>query len=163
MLVNDVLPKVLPVVQQHEENLRKMEAIANRKRSSRLMLRELEALEKSQPFLLGETRRSSRREEMARKREEEERKKAANAREERLRAREERILKRELAQAESEKREAMAQSKQEQKKNQSAVAGKKRGRKPKSRNQQEEDAWFFDCICGVSGQNIVSPYSRINL
>lgn len=129
----------------------------NRKRSSRLISRELEALERDQQFnIMMETRRSARREEMARKRGEEAKKAAANAREERLRERERRIQEREQEREEQERRRAIAESKMEAKKAQVAAktAGKKRGRKPKS--HREEDVWNFDCVCGVSGQNIVS-------
>ncbi|KAI8145067.1 hypothetical protein BJV82DRAFT_666981 [Fennellomyces sp. T-0311] len=153
MLVNDVLPQVLPVIQEHEDAIKKKEALAHRKRSSRLMFRELEALEKDQQSVLGETRRSSRREEMKRKREEDEKNSAAKAREERLRDRERRQHQREHAQEENERRKALAASKIEAKQEKPASTGKKRGRKPKNKNK-DEDVWSFDCVCGVSGQNI---------
>ncbi|KAI9312033.1 hypothetical protein BX666DRAFT_890283 [Dichotomocladium elegans] len=172
LLVNDVLPKVLPALKEHEDALRKKEALSHRKRSSRLISRELEALERDQRQhqlnIIESSRRSSRREEQTRKREEKEKEDAARAREERLKDRERRLLQRELAQAELEKRMAIEESKREAMTAQSSltplrqtthqqqsptVVPKKRGRKPKQK-KQEEDVWQFDCICGVSGKNL---------
>ncbi|KAF7721155.1 hypothetical protein EC973_005152 [Apophysomyces ossiformis] len=156
LLVNEVLPKVLPVVQDHEKTLKKEEAIVNRKRSSRLMVRELQALETGQSFeCKGGLRSASKREENARQREELERETAAKAREERLLERERRIMEREQALLNQERRkeqklpEAEIVVKKEQLK-------RKRGRKPKVRkqNEEEEEDWTFDCVCGVSGQNM---------
>ena len=154
MLVNDVLPQVIPVIQEHEDAIKKKEALVHRKRSSRLMFRELEALERDQQTMVGDTRRSSRREELKRKREEEEKNYAAKAREERVRDRERRQQEREHHEEEIERRKALAASKLEAKTEKSASTGKKRGRKPKNKNK-DEDVWTFDCVCGVSGQNIV--------
>ncbi|KAJ8653360.1 hypothetical protein O0I10_011011 [Lichtheimia ornata] len=176
LLVEDVLPKVLPVIQEHEEALKKKDAMKYRKRSSRLISRELEALERDhqqQQLIVTDTRRSTRRQEIARKREEEEKVTAAQAREERLRERERRIQQRENAQAEEERRQAMAESLREQeakereekmlqqqakrqnkRKQSQSAAPKKRGRKPKNKHAEEEDVWQFDCVCGVSGENI---------
>ncbi|KAI9493058.1 hypothetical protein BDB00DRAFT_872775 [Zychaea mexicana] len=155
LLVNDVLPKVVPVMREHEDELKKKEALANRKRSSRIMYKELAALEQEQQVakvLQGEaSRKSSRREEMARKREEELKVKEAKAREDRVKDRERRLEQREHAQEEAERRKALAESKAAAKK---APGGKKRGRKPKNKKVEEEDAWSFDCVCGVSGHNI---------
>ncbi|ORY93256.1 hypothetical protein BCR43DRAFT_565864 [Syncephalastrum racemosum] len=167
LLVNDVLPKVLPVIQEHEENLRKQEALASRKRSSRLMFKEIEALERDQASLQAETsRRSSRREEQERKREQQQKEEAARAREERIRDRERRLLEREHQQAERERKKAIQESmlesqkataettaaRKKQQKEEQGPPKRKRGRKPKKK--QEEDAWNFDCVCGISGQNI---------
>ncbi|KAI7887306.1 hypothetical protein K492DRAFT_121455, partial [Lichtheimia hyalospora FSU 10163] len=174
LLVEDVLPKVVPVIQEHEEALKKKDAMKYRKRSSRLISRELEALERDhqqQQLIVTDTRRSTRRQEMTRKREEEEKVTAAQAREERLRERERRMQQRENAQAEEERRQAMAESLREQeekereekmqqakrqnkRKQSQSQAPKKRGRKPKNKHAEEEDAWQFDCVCGVSGDNI---------
>ncbi|CAO3628072.1 unnamed protein product [Cunninghamella blakesleeana] len=52
LLVNDVLPKVVPVIEENEKIQKKHEAIASRKRSSRLIVREIEALEKQQQIEL---------------------------------------------------------------------------------------------------------------
>ncbi|KAI8328718.1 hypothetical protein BC941DRAFT_444383 [Chlamydoabsidia padenii] len=45
LLVDDVLPKVIPVIEEHGKNRKKQEALAFRKRSSRILVRDLEALE----------------------------------------------------------------------------------------------------------------------
>ncbi|KAG0163810.1 hypothetical protein DFQ28_011160 [Apophysomyces sp. BC1034] len=157
-LVNDVLPKVLPVVQDHEKIMKKEAAIIHRKRSSRLMVRELQALESGQPhdYCQGGLRSSSRREEKARQREEQEKETAAKAREERLLERERRLMEREQAQQDQERRkERRATNAEIVIKKESSK--RKRGRKPKVRKQSEdedEESWTFDCVCGVSGQNM---------
>ncbi|KAI8368237.1 uncharacterized protein BYT42DRAFT_585861 [Radiomyces spectabilis] len=180
VLVNDVLPKVIPVLEEHEKELKKQEALAHRKRSSRLMIRELEALERSQQIqqaelaAAGTKRVSSRREEMARKREEQQKEMAAKAREERLLERERRVLERARAAEEKEKRlekqavaEAAAAEAAEERKKQKQLQPPsgdrppvptkgKRGRKPKAakKGREDEENWTFNCVCGVSGQNI---------
>ena len=166
MLSNDVLPRVIPVLQEHEDQLKKKELLANRKRSSRIMYKELAALEYEQQAILEEkedkNRKSSRREEIERKKEEKEKAKIAKAREERLRDRERRLEQRENANEEAERKKALAEVKESKKKAGKTRTGKKRGRKPKNKiAEEEEDAWTFDCVCGVSGQNIVcEKYSR---
>ncbi|KAI9276970.1 hypothetical protein BDA99DRAFT_123251 [Phascolomyces articulosus] len=156
MLSNDVLPKVIPVLQEHEDQLKKKELLANRKRSSRIMYKELAAIEHEQQVILEEkaekTRKSSRREEMERKREEDQKVKIAKAREERLRDRERRLEQREHAQEEAERKKTMVESNGT--KPGKKHSSKKRGRKPKNKKTEEEEDWTFDCVCGVSGQNI---------
>ena len=160
MLSNDVLPKVIPVLQEHEDELKKKELLANRKRSSRIMYKELAALEHEQQAILEEkedkTRKSSRREEMDRKKEEKQKANIAKEREERLRDRERRLEQREHAHDEAERKKTLTETKGGKKQTGKTHKGKKRGRKPKNKiAEEEEDAWTFDCVCGVSGQNIV--------
>ncbi|KAG2223940.1 hypothetical protein INT45_009392 [Circinella minor] len=159
LLSNDVLPKVIPVLQEHEDELKKKELLANRKRSSRIMYKELAALEHEQQAILEEkedkTRKSSRREEMDRKKEEKQKANIAKEREERLRDRERRLEQREHAHDEAERKKTLTETKGGKKKTGKTHKGKKRGRKPKNKiAEEEEDAWTFDCVCGVSGQNI---------
>lgn len=237
MLVDDLLPKVLPVLEEHEEKIRKQEAIIHRKRSSRIMIKELEALERGSvepvledPYSTGAgaagghgRNRSNRLEQRALEKEQQEKEALAKAREERLLERERRIMEREYralkrqasedavsetVQAEKgpiiidgtsplpskKPRKASKKSATKTKTAGSVTTGvagdaeqkpkrkyvkkpkfdengnpiprkvkldkdgnpiplKKRGRKPKNR---DEDNWLFDCVCGVSGANIVS-------
>lgn len=205
LLTEDLLPKVLPVLEEHEKELLKQQAIIHRKRSSRIMMRELEALERSSaepegpysPGLNGQTRTSSRIEKRAMEKQLQEKESLAKAREERLLERERRIMEREYRALAREKRqesqdppekpvvqeepvkEPVKEEEQEVKpkrkytkrpkfdefgnpiprkvkldKDGNPIPLKKRGRKPKNRNLEEEN-WMFDCICGVSGQNVV--------
>ncbi|CAO0799772.1 unnamed protein product [Mucor circinelloides] len=109
LLVDDLLPKVLPVLEEHEEKIRKQEAIIHRKRSSRIMIKELEALERGSvepvledPYSTGAgaagghgRNRSNRLEQRALEKEQQEKEALAKAREERLLERERRIMERE--------------------------------------------------------------------
>lgn len=91
LLVDDVLPKVIPVIEEHEKNRKKQEALAFRKRSSRILVRDLEALEQQQqhegmdaPFLSRSEKRRLERERLEKERQ-------SKAREERLMERERRL------------------------------------------------------------------------
>lgn len=215
LLVNDLLPKIIPVMEEHEREIKKQEAIMHRKRSSRIMIKELEALERSSShepeieqvhLLAGRGRASNRIEKKTLEKEQKELELAAKAREERLLERERRIAEREYRALAREKRqesedpvalvEDLTKSEQvappilsikmtvkENKddkpkrkyvkkdkfdkdgnpiprkvkldKDGNPIPLKKRGRKPKNTNLNEEN-WVFDCICGVSGKNLVS-------
>lgn len=109
--MDDLLPKVLPVLEEHEEKIRKQEAMIHRKRSSRIMIKELEALERGSaepvledPYSMGAAgaaagghgrNRSNRLEQRALEKEQQEKEALAKAREERLLERERRIMERE--------------------------------------------------------------------
>ncbi|GAN08211.1 conserved hypothetical protein [Mucor ambiguus] len=110
LLMDDLLPKVLPVLEEHEEKIRKQEAMIHRKRSSRIMIKELEALERGSaepvledPYSNGAgaaagghgRNRSNRLEQRALEKEQQEKEALAKAREERLLERERRIMERE--------------------------------------------------------------------
>ncbi|KAI8089055.1 uncharacterized protein BX664DRAFT_332062 [Halteromyces radiatus] len=102
LLVEDVLPKVLPVVEEHEKNRKKQEALLSRKRSSRILVRELEALEQQQVdsnYSRGATQQEplSRLEKKRLQREMEQKKQQAQAREERALYREQRLQEKEMA------------------------------------------------------------------
>lgn len=222
-------------MEEHEEKIKKQEAIIHRKRSSRIMIKELEALERGsvEPILedsyspsigAGGRSRSNRIEQRALEKEHQEKEAMAKAREERLLERERRIMEREYRALKrqasedvvpetaintdttpkvedgpiiidgttplpSEKSKASkksaasatttttttdAEQKPKRKyvkkpkfdengnpiprkvkldKDGNPIPLKKRGRKPKNR---DEDNWLFDCVCGVSGENIVS-------
>ncbi|KAI8344927.1 hypothetical protein BD560DRAFT_485011 [Blakeslea trispora] len=96
LLTQDLVPKIVPALEEREKELEKQEAIANRKRSSRIMIRELEALasvgfDEDQ----GRTRASSRLERKQQEKEQKDKENLAKAREERLLERERRMMERE--------------------------------------------------------------------
>ncbi|KAG1227697.1 hypothetical protein G6F68_007989 [Rhizopus microsporus] len=103
LLVNDLVPKVLPILEEREREIKKQEAIIHRKRSSRIMIRELEALERasssepefdfSSPGV--KTRSSNRIEQNPLDKKRKEKENLAKAREERALERERRLMERE--------------------------------------------------------------------
>lgn len=196
LLVNDLIPKIIPVLEEHEKEIKKQEAILHRKRSSRILFKELEALERSSSFEPEPRSRSSHRiEQKSLEKEQQEIENAAKAREARLLERERRIMEREyraLAREKGQSQEPepvihetepnatpnlkMVVTEKPKKKykkkekfdadgnplpkkekldeNGNPIPKKKRGRKPKQKNLEDEN-WVFDCICGVSGKNLV--------
>lgn len=218
LLVNDLIPKIIPVMEEREKEIKKQEALMHRKRSSRIMIKELEALERANSFepeqplpaaaaavrSSSEGRSSNRLEKRAQEKEQQAAEAAAKAREERALERERRIAERESRALARERRQesedpvALVEEhiKEEQKsitntaaadavipptvkpkrkytkrekfdkdgnpiprkpkldKDGNPIPLKKRGRKPKNKNVEEEN-WVFDCICGVSGKNLV--------
>ncbi|KAI9027296.1 hypothetical protein CLU79DRAFT_844081 [Phycomyces nitens] len=151
VLTEDVIPKVLPVLLEHEKELKKQEALLHRKRSSRLMVRELASLVPSSNDINITDKRASRREENAKKREEAEKESAAKAREERLLDRERRLYEREMARLEHDAKADSLEPITTVEKN--TVNNKKRKR-TKVQEEEEESNWTFDCICGLAGQNV---------
>ncbi|KAG2236889.1 hypothetical protein INT48_002702 [Thamnidium elegans] len=96
LLVNDLIPKIIPVLEEHEREIKKQEALLHRKRSSRILFKELEALERSSSFEPESRSRSSHRiEQKSLEKEQQEMENAAKAREARLLERERRIMERE--------------------------------------------------------------------
>lgn len=210
LLVNDLIPKIIPVLEEHEREIKKQEAIIHRKRSSRIMIKELEALERSGSFepeseMEGRSRSSHRIEKKTLEKEQQDMENAAKAREERLMERERRIMEREYRAMVREKhseepelqplpspvsdatnnqvsikmivKEDKPKKKYKKKEKFDAdgnpvpkkvkldadgnpIPKKKRGRKPKNKDLDEEN-WVFDCVCGVSGRNLVK--SNINV
>lgn len=225
LLVNDLIPKIIPVMEEREKEIKKQEALMHRKRSSRIMIKELEALERANSFepeplpavRPSEGRSSNRLEKRAQEKEQQAAEAAAKAREERALERERRIAEREFRALARERRQesedpvalveehikgeqtttttvavtpaaaipatntitlkvtADGQVKPKRKytkrekfdkdgnpiprkpkldKDGNPIPLKKRGRKPKNKNVEEEN-WVFDCICGVSGKNLV--------
>jgi hypothetical protein len=193
LLVNDLLPKILPILEDKEKEIKKQEAMINRKRSSRILIRELEALERASSsesefgIYESRTRSSNRLEQRNLDKERKEKENLAKAREERLLERERRLMEREYrAIAREQQREEEGEDENEIEDDEkkptmedrttktaatatpakrkykekldeygNPVPKKKRGRKPKNRNVEDTD-WLFNCICGVSGKNLVS-------
>ncbi|KAL0093938.1 hypothetical protein F4703DRAFT_1913643 [Phycomyces blakesleeanus] len=171
-LIEDVIPKVLPVLLEHEKELKKQEALLHRKRSSRLMVRELASLVPSSTDIDLTEKRASRREENARRREEAEKESAAKAREERLLDRERRLHEREMARLEQDgktdsldlatkaaavERAGVSTDKKNNNKNynnNNSNSNSKKRKRTKAQEKEEESNWTFDCVCGLSGQNV---------
>lgn len=209
LLVNDLIPKIIPVLEEHEREIKKQEAIIHRKRSSRIMIKELEALETStagfDEDLEGRSRSSHRIEKKTLEKEQQDLENAAKAREERLMERERRIMEREYRAMVREKKSEEPDlqplpspvsdaannqvsikmivkdekpKKKYKKKDKFDADGnplpikvkldadgnpipkKKRGRKPKNKDLQDE-SWMFDCVCGVSGKNLVTSIKNV--
>ncbi|ORX56275.1 hypothetical protein DM01DRAFT_1406603 [Hesseltinella vesiculosa] len=95
LLANDVVPKVIPAIEEHEAEIQKAAAMALRKRSSRIMVRELEALEQQQFNMM--SRSSSNEPELTRserrrlQQEQDEKDRQSRARQERAQERERKI------------------------------------------------------------------------
>lgn len=160
LLIHDLVPKILPILEDREKEIKRQEAIIHRKRSSRIMIRELGALENE--FDYGtRTRSSNRLGQQSSEREHQEKENLARAREERLLERERRLLEREykaLVREKDEEQESDFDEQHHKRKRLEDVGQpltkKKRGRKPKNREPEEEEDWFFRCICGISGKNL---------
>lgn len=196
-----MIPKIIPVLEEHEREIKKQEALIHRKRSSRILFKELEALERSSSIEPEPRSRSSHRiEQKSLEKEQQETENAAKAREARLLERERRIMEREYRAMTREKGQSQEpetilvneteptttsttlnlktvvteKPKKKYKKKEkfdadgnpipkkekldehgNPIPKKKRGRKPKQKNPDDEN-WEFDCICGVSGKNLVN-------
>lgn len=116
---------------EHEKEIKKQEALMHRKRSSRIMIKELEALERPDQSI-GSSRISDRIEKKAQEKEQQEKDRLAKAREERLLERERRIMEREYRALAKEK----GQSSEE--KTEQLVTTKKKS-KTKDENRKTED------------------------
>lgn len=166
--LSQVLPSVLENLEQSEQERKHEEALANRKRSSRILVKELERAEQVR---IAETRRESRTEQAESRRstitarkDEEDRKKRAEARELRLAERERRIQNQD---ARTSRRDQAVKKEREQpsKKKESTSNRSSRGASTTStfsvdvenddeNELEEEDDWVFDCICGKYGNNL---------
>lgn len=201
LLVNELIPKIIPVLEEHEREIKKQEALIHRKRSSRILFKELEALERSSSIEPEprSSRASHRIEQKSLEKEQQDMENAAKAREARLLERERRIMEREYRAMAREKGQSQEpetlvvngtepnsttvnlkmvvteKPKKKYKKKEkldadgnplppkkekldehgNPIPKKKRGRKPKQKNPDDEN-WEFDCICGVSGKNLVN-------
>ncbi|TPX57500.1 hypothetical protein SpCBS45565_g08189 [Spizellomyces sp. 'palustris'] len=151
-LKEDALPKVLADLESKEKQRRVQEAMNNRKRSSRLQVRELERVEQErQEQLIREQREQeiSRRNQLDRKQREE------LERQRRIEAREQRIMEREarLHELRDDKGHGINPSaedawEREQTTSQPATRRKRKG------HDESEERWYFDCVCGVHGDNL---------
>ncbi|KAJ3300476.1 hypothetical protein HK104_000061 [Borealophlyctis nickersoniae] len=141
-LTDHALPKVLSDLQEKEKEKKLQEALVNRKRSSRLQMKELAQMEIDRQMELrmkqAEEERIRREREERRLRDEMERERKAHSREQRIAEREARL---------EAKRKGLVDS---------PVSTERSRRKTPRKKQKEveEDNWYFDCICGVHGENL---------
>ncbi|KAH8550080.1 hypothetical protein BGW37DRAFT_91186 [Umbelopsis sp. PMI_123] len=105
-LTKDLLPQILPILEEREKEKKLEQALNNRKRSSRIQIRDLQHQERLRQEVLAQQalqhqqrHRITRQDEITKKREAEAQAAAANSREERLRERELRIQQREVEKA----------------------------------------------------------------
>ncbi|KAI9206795.1 uncharacterized protein BJ171DRAFT_496980 [Polychytrium aggregatum] len=174
VLVESVLPQVVEEMMEEEKKILLQEALLNRKRSSRLQDRELErmaidARKKEEEAVL-----------TARLKEEERQRQELLARQQQLKAREERLLRREKKleslRIEREKKLLKKQAGTETGAVEVAVvseppeseiavqidaqrrqSSRRRSQRPDPEVFDEtltEDAWYFDCVCGVYGERL---------
>jgi len=182
-LTQQLLPQIVPILEEREKERKLEQALNNRKRSSRIQIRDLQHQERLRQDVLAaqhlqqQRHMTTRQEELAKKREEEEHAASAHSREERLRERELRIQQREMEKAkalsrqeEKAAREAAREQEKLLKAQQKALQKQQTGAKPdksaqdqkpakkrgprKKKPKVEEDNWTFDCLCGVKGQNL---------
>ncbi|KAF9911033.1 hypothetical protein EC991_004905 [Linnemannia zychae] len=162
LINDDILPKVLGDFKEKEKEREKLEAIANRKRSSRIVIREFEVQEKARLEALRQQEQQAaaelRKQELRERRAERERQMQQQVRDNRLKEREERLKARENAIWERE-----AKKKQQQQR----IAKEREDRKKRrlkgdhseeeaghNEDEEEEEDWVFDCVCGVFGNNL---------
>ncbi|KAJ3089066.1 hypothetical protein HK102_007281 [Quaeritorhiza haematococci] len=134
-LTEHALPKVLADLEAKEKARKLQEAMNNRKRSSRLQMRELEKIEQERQHALMKEREEMEKrmqsEDEKRRRDDQERQYRAEARDRRIREREQRL-----------KLQAEGKLQPQQR------------RRSRRKEEEEEEAWYFDCICGVHGDNL---------
>ncbi|KAF9986531.1 hypothetical protein BGZ75_001708 [Mortierella antarctica] len=163
LISNDILPKVLGDFAEKEKELEKLEAIANRKRSSRIVIRELELQEKARLESIRQQELQAaaeqRRQELRERRAEKERIAQQQVRDNRLKEREIRLKARENAiweREEQKKRQQqrIAKEREERKRKRLAGGHEDEHSEDETNEEAEEEDWFFDCVCGVNGNNL---------
>ncbi|KAI9288060.1 hypothetical protein BC943DRAFT_357777 [Umbelopsis sp. AD052] len=105
-LTKDLLPQILPILEEREKERKLEQALNSRKRSSRIQIRDLQHQERLRQEVLSQQAfqhqhrlRTTRQDDMAKKKEVDDQAAAANSREDRLREREQRIQQREMDKA----------------------------------------------------------------
>ncbi|RUS14350.1 hypothetical protein BC937DRAFT_93940, partial [Endogone sp. FLAS-F59071] len=171
LATKEILPKVLADLRERDKERRRMEAIANRKRSSRILIKELERQEKER---MDEVRKQEaeeaaqkRREDVQKRREEKDHQVQIQAREQRLRERELRIRQRERQLRERDQQRKREQERlareRERRASKRRVAGEEteeedtemeEADRGEEAREEEEENWIFDCVCGVFGENL---------
>ncbi|KAF9974360.1 hypothetical protein BGZ73_002246 [Actinomortierella ambigua] len=165
---NDILPKVVEDLMAKEKERQKLEAVANRKRSSRIVIRELEIQEKARLEAIRQQELAEaaerRKQELRERREERERQQQHHLREQRLKEREDRLKARENSlrqQHERKRQHLMKEAKAREERmnrrlNGSSAKDSSEGTSTREQSQdvEEEEDWVFDCVCGVFGTNL---------
>ncbi|KAF9080922.1 hypothetical protein BGX23_001509 [Mortierella sp. AD031] len=164
LINDDILPKVLGDFKEKEKEREKLEAIANRKRSSRIVIREFEIQEKARLEALRQQEQQAaaeqRKQELRERRAERERQVQQQVRDNRLKEREERLKARENAIWEREakkkqQQQRIAKEREDRKKRRLAGGHKDEHSDDEAGHQEEEEEdWVFDCVCGVFGNNL---------
>ncbi|CAG8614180.1 7978_t:CDS:10 [Dentiscutata erythropus] len=158
LLTEDLLPQILAALHEKEKEQKKLDALANRKRSSRIQKREIEKHEADLAAQLkkdqDEREEKARQDEIARLKAERDREARSQARERRSKEREQRLL----ARDDKLKKEQDITIEQQHAIKIKRVSDIQDHLTPPDttfqvKNQNPED-WYFDCLCGVSGTNI---------
>ncbi|KAF9934992.1 hypothetical protein FBU30_009415 [Linnemannia zychae] len=163
-LINiDILPKVLGDFKEKAKEREKLEAIANRKRSSRIVIREFELQEKARLEALRQQELQAaaeiRKQELRERRAERERQQQQQIRDNRLKEREERLKAREKAiwdreAKKKQQQQRIAKEREDRKKRRLAGEHKEEHSEGEHGQEEEEEDWVFDCVCGVFGNNL---------
>lgn len=166
LINDDILPKILGEFKEKEKKREALEAIANRKRSSRIVIREFEVQEKARLEALRQQEQQAaaelRKQELRERRAERERQLQQHIRDNRLKEREERLKARENAIWEREakkkqQQQRIAKEREERKKKRVAGGHKDEHSEDEAgrhQDEEEEEDWVFDCVCGVFGNNL---------
>ncbi|KAG0063536.1 hypothetical protein BGZ89_009814 [Linnemannia elongata] len=166
LINDDILPKILGEFKEKEKKREALEAIANRKRSSRIVIREFEVQEKARLEALRQQEQQAaaelRKQELRERRAERERQLQQHIRDNRLKEREERLKARENAIWEREAKKKQQQqriAKEREERKKKRVAGGHKGEHSEDeagrhQDEEEEEDWVFDCVCGVFGNNL---------
>ncbi|KAJ3153091.1 hypothetical protein HDU86_005389 [Geranomyces michiganensis] len=157
-LTEEAVPKLLAHHEEKEKQRKLEEAQINRKRSSRLQMREIERMELERQ---SQEQKQTKQSERLRKQEEIKRQQEEQQRALRLEAREQRIAEREAKLSRSQRASpALPAPAVMPTLDEVAAAQSIKMREPRSsarqRKKQETDdeAWYFDCLCGVHGDNL---------
>ncbi|KAI8590362.1 hypothetical protein BDZ88DRAFT_415045 [Geranomyces variabilis] len=158
-LTEEAVPKLLSDYQAREKVKKIEEALNNRKRSSRLQMREIEKMELERQI---QERQQTKQSERLRKQEENKRHQEEQQRALRLEAREQRIAEREAKLSRSQRgspalsNPAIMPTLDEVAAAQSIKLREPRvsTRQRKKRESEDDEAWYFDCLCGVHGDNL---------
>ncbi|KAF9996503.1 hypothetical protein BGZ79_009755 [Entomortierella chlamydospora] len=166
LINNDILPKVLGDFKEKEKEREKLVAIANRKRSSRIVIKEFEIQEKARLDAIRQQEiqaaAEQRKKELQERRAERERQQQQQVRDNRLKDRERRLKAREEAiwQREAKKKQQqqkIGKEREERKKRRvsgGTHAGNSGNETADHHEEEEEEDWVFDCVCGVHGSNL---------
>ncbi|CAG8497949.1 9873_t:CDS:10 [Dentiscutata heterogama] len=158
LLTEDLLPQILAALHEKEKERKKLDALANRKRSSRIQKREFEKQEADRAAQLkkdqDEREEKTKQEELARLKAERDREARSQARERRSKEREQRLL----ARDDKLKKEQETTIERQHVIKIKRVSDIQDHLTPPDttfqvKNQNPED-WYFDCLCGISGTNI---------
>ncbi|KAJ3011841.1 hypothetical protein HKX48_006622 [Thoreauomyces humboldtii] len=185
-LEEDALPKLLRDLQDKEKQRRIEEALSNRKRSSRLQMREFEEEEKLRVERVvreaKQSERLARQAEAKARKDEQERTRRLEAREQRIAEREARLHRStpsgfssspsasnashhipgrsvmptldEVAAAQSKHLKQTSPDRPSATAATGASRSSKRKRKQQQVEEENQERWYFDCVCGVHGDNL---------